>query len=130
LLAAYVDESGNSDLFTLSCLVADYQAWVWFDLDWQQSLTEIRIACSNCQTEIIIPFGREIPTFLECPGCNKHFWGNGHQGKAYQFVQSIFGSLRNWNQSDLKEFSLSCSLTQPTDPSSREQLRPVAAPTT
>jgi len=40
LLAAYVDESGNSDLFTLSCLVADYQAWLWFELDWKQCLDE------------------------------------------------------------------------------------------
>ena len=40
MLAAYVDESGNNDLFTLSCLVADFQAWVWFDLDWRQCLDE------------------------------------------------------------------------------------------
>lgn len=40
MLAAYVDESGNNDLFTLSCLVADYQAWVWFDMDWRQCLAD------------------------------------------------------------------------------------------
>ncbi len=40
MLAAYVDESGNNELFTLSCLVANYDAWVWFELDWQKVLEE------------------------------------------------------------------------------------------
>ena len=40
MLAAYVDESGNDDLFTLSCLVADYQAWVWFEFEWKQCLDD------------------------------------------------------------------------------------------
>jgi hypothetical protein len=40
VLAAYVDESGNDKFFTLSCLVAAYGAWVWFELDWKQCLDE------------------------------------------------------------------------------------------
>src|SRR5260370_19166793 len=40
VLAAYVDESGNDELFTLSCLVATFDAWVWFELDWRKCIDE------------------------------------------------------------------------------------------
>jgi hypothetical protein len=40
VLAAYVDESGNGEFFTLSCVVAKYSEWVWFELDWQRCLEQ------------------------------------------------------------------------------------------
>ena len=40
VLAAYVDESGNGELFTLSCVVAEYSAWLWFEMDWKKCIDE------------------------------------------------------------------------------------------
>jgi len=44
VLTAYVDESGSPEsppeFFTLSCVVAEHSAWVWFELDWKKCLGE------------------------------------------------------------------------------------------
>ena len=74
-------------------------------------IADIHIACSNCKTEITIPIERDIPKFLECPGCNKHFWGNGDM-KGYAYAQNIAVSIRNWKNSSDGKFSLSFSLPQ------------------
>jgi uncharacterized protein with PIN domain len=74
-----------------------------------REIEDIRIACSNCKAEIVLPLEREIPKFLECPGCNKRFWGDG-QMKTYAYAQNISASLRNWKSADRSEFSLSFSL--------------------
>jgi len=47
VLAAYVDESGNSEFFTLSCVVAEYSAWLWFELDWKKCIDERNAQLEN-----------------------------------------------------------------------------------
>lgn len=80
-----------------------------------REIKEIRLTCGNCTSEITIPLERDLPKFLECPGCNKHLWGNGHQGKAYQLAQNIFVSVKNWQRADHSEFTLGFSLPQHKD---------------
>ncbi len=77
-----------------------------------KEIGNIRITCANCSTEIAIPIERETPKYLECPGCNKHFWGDGHQAKVYAHVQNIAAVLRHWRQADIPDFSLTFSLPQ------------------
>lgn len=74
-----------------------------------REIGDFRITCENCKTEIAIPLEQQIPKYLDCPGCNKHFWGNG-QGKGYQHAQNISASLRNWRSADHAEFSLGFTL--------------------
>jgi hypothetical protein len=40
MLTGHIDESGNSRLFTLSCLVGDGSMWLWIELAWTKLLEE------------------------------------------------------------------------------------------
>lgn len=36
----YIDDSGNNDIFTLSCVMAQGTNWTWFVIDWENVLEE------------------------------------------------------------------------------------------
>src|SRR5579863_3463124 len=40
IFCGYIDESYNSKLFTLSCLMSDLSGWMWFESAWKKSLRE------------------------------------------------------------------------------------------
>jgi hypothetical protein len=40
MLTGHIDESGDSKLFTLSCLVGDGSMWPWIEMAWTKLLEE------------------------------------------------------------------------------------------
>jgi hypothetical protein len=40
VLRGFIDESGNGDIFTLSCLLGKKANWLWFMLDWKECIAE------------------------------------------------------------------------------------------
>jgi hypothetical protein len=44
VLVGYIDDSGEGDLFTLSCLVADSPAWVFLGFEWERCLAKTNAA--------------------------------------------------------------------------------------
>ena len=40
MLTGHIDESGNSRLFTLCCLVGDGSMWLWIEMAWTKLLEE------------------------------------------------------------------------------------------
>lgn len=86
-----------------------------------REIQNFRITCGNCGSEFIIPIERDLPKFLECLGCNKHLWGNGHEAKAGQIIGGIKSYLKAWQELDHKAFSIGFSIPQ-IDPSSKAQL--------
>jgi hypothetical protein len=78
-------------------------------------IKDIRIKCANCKAEITIPIERGIPEHLECPGCNKHLWGDGHQAKAYGCTRNLATVIKDWQALAHGDFSLSFSLPQPSE---------------
>jgi hypothetical protein len=81
---------------------------------------DFRITCTNCGSEVTIPMERDLPKFMECLGCNKHLWGNGHEAKAAQIVGGIKSYLKAWRELDHKGFSIGFSMPQ-IDPPSKVQ---------
>jgi hypothetical protein len=77
-----------------------------------REIVDFRIQCANCAAEITIPIERDLPRFLECPGCNKHLWGNGHEAKAAQITGGIKSYLKSWRELEHQAFSIGFSLPQ------------------
>jgi hypothetical protein len=83
MLAAYIDESGNSELFTLSCLVAAYGAWVWFEMDWK--------TCLDKTNASLVRQGRKPITRYHAADCSSRL--NEFEGWTQQEQVSLFTSL-------------------------------------
>lgn len=43
MLTGHIDESGNSRVFTLSCLVGDGSMWLWIELAWTKLLEDTNV---------------------------------------------------------------------------------------
>lgn len=79
-------------------------------------IKDFRITCANCGTEITIPIDRDLPQYLECAGCNKHLWGNGHEANAAQTASVIKSYLKKWQEMRHNGFAIGFSLPH-IDPS-------------
>jgi hypothetical protein len=75
-----------------------------------REIHDFRIGCGNCGAEITISIEQDLPRALECPGCNKYLWGDGHAASAATIASSIRSYLKAWRQLDHKEFSIGFSL--------------------
>ena len=87
VLAAYIDESGNSDLFTLSCIVGAYGAWVWFGWDWKKCLDE-----KNAQ---LVGEGRRLTSRFHAADCSSRVhefegWGVPEQTAFTKSLINVF----------------------------------------
>jgi hypothetical protein len=72
----------------------------------------VRIVCETCKTEISIPLDCDLRKYLECPGCNTHLWGDGHQSNAYNATFNMINAIRYWNQQEDAKFTVGFSLPQ------------------
>ena len=89
MLAAYVDESGNDELFTLSCVVAECSAWLWFEMDWQKRLDD-----KNAQLK---SENRKTVSRYHASDCSSRFnefhgWTPPEQIAFFQTLLSVFGA--------------------------------------
>ena len=75
-------------------------------------IKEVRITCTECGAEIVIPITRKVSKVLDCPGCNKRLWDDGHQGNILRAVYRIQDALQGWSGLENKEFSLGFTLPQ------------------
>lgn len=87
VLTGYIDDSGNQDLFTLSCLHGDVGHWFWFEQDWIKLLETVN--------EKLRKQGRpEISRYhaADCSSCKGEFsdWTLEEQIDLTQRIVEIF----------------------------------------
>ncbi len=88
MLAAYIDESGNNELFTLSCVVAEFSAWLYFEFDWQKCLD-----VKNAQLE---REGRQRLSRYHAADCSSRVneFADWTVEEQISFVEDILGIFR------------------------------------
>jgi hypothetical protein len=91
ILRGYIDESGDSELFTLSCVITNDFTWFHFSNDWQQ--------CIGNTNDRLRQQGRRQITRLHAADCsNRHGeyegWTGEEQARFAQDLLTIFEKYR------------------------------------
>jgi hypothetical protein len=104
VLRGYIDESGEGNLFTLSCLIADSPAWFYMELDW--------LKCIEKKNAELIASGRKPISRYHAADCSSRlgeFVGWDVEKDQLPFVKELLAILEQYRMDvvaytiDLKE---------------------------
>ena len=91
VLGGYIDDSGEGDLFTLSCLVADSPAWVFLGFEWERCLAKKNASLSIAGRK---PIRRYHAT--DCSNRRNDFEGWTTSDDQIPFVKKLLSILEQY----------------------------------